>query len=133
MGSFDFSIPDDFIRQLEQAANVEELSKKMLNEAAPIVVEEMKKECEKHTRTRQMKDSVKQTVKAGASKQGGYITVVRPHGKDDKGIRNMDKLAYNEFGTSKQPADPLMKRVLIHSENQVIRKMQEVYNREVGT
>ena len=78
-----------------------------------------------------MYKSIKKT-KAGKASKGGYFASVRPTGTDKKGVRNMDKMVYLEYGTSKQDATPVLTKALKDSESAVYDKMQEVFNREVG-
>ena len=46
-------------------------------------------------------------------------------------VRNMEKMIYLEYGTSKQRATPVLSRATRRAEKDVISKMQEVFNREV--
>jgi HK97 gp10 family phage protein len=130
MGKFDFEIPADFIKQLGKLADVDRIAPRMIDEAMPILERNLKSELAKHRRTGDMINSVKKT-KAGKNKYG-YFAVVRPTGKDSKGVRNMEKLAHAEYGTSKQPATPILTKAIKDSENAVMKKMQEVFEREVG-
>ena len=52
---------------------------------------------------------------------------VRPTGKDAKGVRNMEKLAYLEYGTSKQPATPVCTKV----KNQIGREVADTVESEI--
>lgn len=131
MGKFDFEVSASFLRQLGKMADIERVAPKMINEALPILEDSVKNELRKHKRTGDMVDSVKKT-KAGQMKNGGYFGTVRPTGKDRKGVRNMEKLAYLEYGTSKQPATPTLTKAIKDCEAAVLNKMQDVFNREVG-
>jgi len=101
----------------------------MIDEAMPILEKNLKSELAGHKRTSDMLDSVKKT-KAGKNKYG-YFAVVRPTGVDSKGVRNMEKLAWLEYGSSKQPARPILTKAIKDSEPAVLDKMQEVFEREV--
>ena len=46
-------------------------------------------------------------------------------------VRNMEKMVYLEYGTSKQRATPVLSKATRRAEKDVISKMQEVFNREV--
>ena len=131
MGKFDFDIPADFTRQLGSLADVDKYAPVMINEAMPILENNVKKELGKHRRTGDMLSSVR-TTKAGKTKRGGYYAVVRPTGTDRKGVRNMEKLAHAEYGTSKQPPTPILTKAIKDAEPAVLEKMQEVFNREIG-
>jgi len=130
MGKFDFQIPDSFLKQLGKLSDVERIAPKMIDEAMPILERNLKAELAKHKRTGDMVNSVRKT-KAGRNKYG-YFAVVRPTGKDRKGVRNMEKLAHAEYGTSKQPPTPILTKAIKDSENAVLDKMQEVFEREVN-
>lgn len=131
MARFEYSIPDDFLKQLGKMEDIDRLAPKMIDEALPILEKNFKRELAKHKRTGDLINSVKKT-KAGKSKYSGYYGLVLPTGTDQNGVRNMDKLAYMEFGTTAQPADPVITNVTNSSEAAVLSKMQEVFTREVG-
>ena len=131
MGKFDFEIPDDFIKQLGKLADVDRIAPQMIDEAIPKLLDSVKKETAFHKQTGDMYNSIKAT-KAGKSKNGGYYATVRPTGKDKKGVRNMEKMVYLEYGTSDQPATPVLTKAIKDSEKAVMEKMQAVFNREVG-
>lgn len=130
MGKFDFEIPTDFIKQLGKLADVDRIAPQMIDEAIPILEGNVKSEVSKHKRTGALANSVKKT-KANKNKYG-YYALVRPTGKDEKGVRNMEKMVYLEYGTTKQPARPTLTKAIKDSEKAVLDKMQEVFNREVG-
>ena len=131
MGKFDFEISPEFIKALGRLADVDRLAPRMIDEAMPILADNLKGELVKHKRTSDMLNSVKKT-KAGKTKNGGYFAVVRPTGKDSKGVRNMEKMAYLEYGTKKQTPTPILTKAIKDSENAVLNKMREVFEREVG-
>ncbi len=130
MGKFDFEIPADFIKQLGRLADVDRIAPQMIDEAIPILESNVKVEVAKHKRTGALANSVKKT-KAKKNKYGYYASV-RPTGKDKKGVRNMEKMVYLEYGTKKQPARPTLTKAIKDSESAVLDKMQEVFSREVG-
>lgn len=130
MAKFDFEIPADFIKQLGRLADVDRIAPQMIDEAIPILESNVKSEVSKHKRTGALANSVKKT-KANKNKYGYYASV-RPTGKDSKGVRNMEKLAYLEYGTSKQSPTPTLTKAINDSESAVLDKMQEVFSREVG-
>ena len=75
-----------------------------------------------------MAGSIKSTgVKTNGS---GHYLVVRPTGRDGKGVRNMEKMAYMEFGTSKQTATPVLTPAVQSSEEPVLEAMQKVFDEE---
>lgn len=145
MAKFSFNIPDDFIKQLGRLQDIDEIAPMMIDEAIPILERNVKAEASKHRDTGDMVESIKST-KAGKSQYGGYYAVTRPTGYASRGwkyaktkknagqkekVRNMEKLIYLEYGTSDQPATPILTKAIKDSEDAVLEKMQEVFNREV--
>lgn len=60
----------------------------------------------------------------------GNFAAVRPVGTDSNGVRNGEKLAYLEYGTSVQEARPVMQRAIEEAEPQtraIIQKRFEEY------
>ena len=74
------------------------------------------------------------SIKPTKPKRGrdGYSVTVRPTGTDKKGVRNMEKMAYLEYGSQKQAATPVLSPAVRESEEAVCQKMQEVFEQEVG-
>jgi len=129
MATFEFDY-DKFESQFADLDNFDEIAPKILEQTVPILTAAVKKECENHTRTRDMVNSVKQTKVT--KRKDGFGVVVRPTGKDSKGVRNMEKMAHAEYGTSKQPATPILSKAIADSKSAVTEKMQELYNEVVG-
>ena len=71
MGKFDFEISPEFIKQLGRLADVDRLAPKMIDEAIPILLDNVKRETAPHKQTGDMYKSIKPT-KAKATKKGGY-------------------------------------------------------------
>ena len=131
MAKFNFDISDDFLKELGSMAEVDKYAPQMIEEALPILEQKVKQETAKHKKTGDMYKSIKKT-KVSKSKYDGYYATVRPTGTDSKGVRNMEKMVYLEYGTSDQPATPVLTKAVNDSEDEVLEKMQEVFNREVG-
>lgn len=145
MASFNFSPPVDLIKQLERMDDSDRIAKSMLKQAIPIVKNKLVKELAPHDATGDMSKSIKSTSPK-QTKQGGYFVSARPTGESNtyinnkgelkirsKPVRNMEKLVYLEYGTSKnQPARPIIAKVISSTEEQVLNKMQEVFNGEIG-
>lgn len=109
--------------------DIDKIAPAMLDEVAPILEKAVKKKAAAHKDTGELQASIKRT-KAKCTGDGYSITV-RPTGKDKKGVRNMEKAAYLEYGTSKQGAAPVISPAVRESEEPVSEKMQEVFSREV--
>ena len=121
--TFDF---DGLERQFERLGVFDELAPKILEATVPILKANVIKECEAHVRTRAMVNSIKQT-KVYKTKDGMGI-VVRPTGVDKNGVRNMEKMAHAEYGTSKQQPTPILSKAVAESKEPIAKKMQEIYN-----
>lgn len=122
------------MEQLKECGGLDDIAPEMINEALPLLEEEMKKavreDADKGYATRETEESIKKT-RAQHNKYG-YFGVVKPNGTDEKGVRNMEKLAYLNYGSSKQEARPVVAKAVLRAESKVFQKMQECYNREVG-
>lgn len=130
MANFNFDFDELFEKQMAQLDNFDEIAEKMIEGSLPTLEQNVRSECNNHSQTHEMVDSIKSTkVKKG---KNGWYSVVRPTGKDKKGVRNMEKLVYLEYGTSKQIATPTLSVAVRKSTQPISEKMQEIYNREVS-
>lgn len=128
MADFNVNGLDDLMSDLNML-DAEKIAPAMLEESVPILENNVKSRIAAHKDTGALLESVKSTK---AKRTGeGYSITVRPTGKDKKGIRNMEKACYLEFGTSKQTATPVISPAVRESEEAVAEKMQEVFDREV--
>ena len=126
--AFDIHGFDDLMKELDE---IGDFDPKMLEEAAPILEKEVVKQASAHWASGDMVKSIKKTG-ASIGKTGGYYLAVRPTGKDKKGVRNMEKMAYLEYGVKDRPAVPVLTTAVRNAEPEVMKKMQEVFDREVG-
>lgn len=130
MANFSVEGLDDLMKDLG-SLDIDRIAPVMLEEAAPILERNVKNRASVHKETGEMQKSIKSTKSKRTG--DGYSIAVRPTGKDKKGVRNMEKACYLEFGTSKQGATPVISLAVRESEDLVAGKMQEVFDREVGT
>lgn len=128
MANFSVQGLDDLMTGLD-SLEIDKIAPIMLEETVPILEKNVKNRAEIHKDTGEMITSIKPTKPKRTGE--GYSITVRPTGKDKKGIRNMEKACYLEFGTSKQKADPIISPAVRESEDDVAEKMQEVFDREV--
>lgn len=126
--SFEINGIDDMMQSLRYL-DAERLAPAMLKEAVPIVKAAVVKRASMHRRTGAMVSSIKETKVT--RNQYGYYICVRPTGKDEKGVRNMEKMAVLEYGSGRQAATPVLVPAVRESEEKVLEKMQEVFDREV--
>ena len=130
MASFDVNGLNDLMKDLDFMEK-KRIAPIMLEEAAPILEKAMKKKAGAHRNTGALEESIKASK---ARKNGNaYSISICPTGKDKKGVRNMEKAVYLEYGTSRQEATPFISPAVRESEAAVLEKMQEVFDREVGS
>lgn len=143
MADFQLDFDDSIFKGLEKLSDTEAVSEKMLKEASSIVASSMKSELNIHRQTAELVNSVKPT-KPKRNKSGDNFVIVRPTGKSTtaiaksgktyvrkKAVRNMEKLASLEFGNSHgQKPMPIIEKAVKSTEEAVLDKMNEVYNRE---
>lgn len=143
MAELSFDFDEEFYKKLEKLENSETITEKMVNEARPIVVAEMKNELGKYKRTSELVNSVKPS-KTKRKVNGTTQTVIRPTGKSTsvianngkrytrtESVRNMEKLASLEFGNSRgEKPTPVIEKVVEGTKEKVFNKMVEVFERE---
>lgn len=129
MASFSVEGLDDLMKDLD-SLDIDQIAPIMLEEAVPILERNVKNRASVHKETGEMQKSIKHTKSKRTG--DGYSITVRPTGKDKKGVRNMEKACYLEFGTSKQGATPVISPAVRESEEPIAKKMQEVFDKEVG-
>lgn len=129
MAQFQVKGINELAQRLNELGSTEETAMRMLEEAAPILQEAMRKNSEPHKDTGAMAESIKPSKPTRGSQ--GHEIIVRPTGKDKKGVRNMEKMIHLEYGTSKQPATPVVLPSVKEAENKVVEKMKEVFEREI--
>lgn len=127
---------DDIMRQLEGLADAtDEVAAKMINTATPILEKNLSKNVQAAANrgyaTGQLAASVKAT-KARANEYGCYA-VVTAQGKNTRGVRNAEELAYLEYGTPRgQVAHPVIQKSINESESECLKVMQQVFEQETG-
>ncbi len=128
MADFNMRGIDDFMSDLN-TLDTDRIAPIMLEEAVHILEENVKRRTAAHKATGALAESMKAS-KAKQTKEG-YSISVRPTGKDDKGVSNMEKACYLEYGTLKQTATPVISPAVRESEEAVVEKMQEAFEREM--
>lgn len=132
MARFDIEGFDDILAQLDRMACFDEVAPKMMEAGMDVLQEEIIAEASKHQDTGAMVASIKPTgLMTGYG--GGYYMCTRPTGKDKKGVRNMEKLVYLEYGVKGRPATPVITSAVLRAEPRVLQAMREVFEREAGS
>ena len=130
MAKFETDIALDELMTSLTSIDIEALAPVALEESAPIVQKKLVQLSEPHKRTGAMMKSIK-AQKASKNKDG-YSIFVGPSGVDRKtGTRNMEKLAYLEFGvrSHNQPATPVITPTIRSTHDSVCDSMQETFNK----
>lgn len=129
MASFDMDVGlDDFMQSLSEI-DIEVFAPTALEESAPIVKNKMVSLAQPHSRTGAMVRSIKS--QRPKKKRDKYTLFVGPSGVDRRtGVRNMEKLAYLEYGVrGKQQATPIILPTVRATREQVLQNMQNIFNR----
>ena len=114
--------------ELKKYDDPDEIAAKVVDTASPILVETVK-EMIKTTTFSDSSGDLADSIQATGAKINGYgcFAAVRPTGRDRKGVRNGEKMAYREYGTSKQPAKPILKKAVRKSEKKCLEIMQKTF------
>lgn len=119
-------------RELSALGNLDEVAPKMLKAASPFLVknlgQQIKEKADKGYATGDLERSI--TANTPRKNKWGYYVSVTAAGKDRKGMRNNEKLAYLNYGTVKQAARPVIATAIKDSENSCIKAMQETFDQE---
>ena len=115
-------------------ALVDEVAPRMLEEAAPILQQEIVKEMPASTSHYASKVKISKPKK---TKSGGWVSTINFAGKAKDGTRLMQLMAFWEYGTyisknERIPKTGFLKKAIARSENDVTKKMREVYDEEVN-
>ena len=138
MAQMEIDFPEDMLNGLLDV-DAEDLCKQMIDSAAPIMEESMKKEMRsviQHSGDSELVDSVK-TSKAKKAKNGAIIAFTGPkgnsknyyyrNGKKDRRIQvsNVLKAIWLNYGRVGQPARPFLTKVVNNAHQKVMEKMQQ--------
>lgn len=133
MAKFEVNIPNDLMKDIEKLYNTDEMIKELLNseDVSRPLIDSFVGELKPHFKFGDLEGSVKKLVKKN---KYGWFLVVRPTGRDRKGVRNMEKLMTLEFGskTREQPARPLIDRATKNAENAVIKALERKLDDYIG-
>lgn len=135
MAQFNMNGLDAVTRQLESmAADVDEMAKAMVDAAAPPLKDALTSCIIEAADRGYATGELAESVKANDSKinQYGCFAAVSVSGTDSSGVRNGEKLAYLEYGTSRQQARPVMRKAINMSEGECVAKMQQIFNERSG-
>lgn len=145
MAQMEIDFPEDMLNGLLDV-DAEDLCKQMIDSAAPIMEESMKKEMRsviQHSGDSELVDSVK-TSKAKKAKNGAIIAFIGPKGNSKnyyyrngkKGrkipVSNVLKAIWLNYGRVGQPARPFLTKAVNNAHQKVMEKMQQTYDQLTG-
>lgn len=150
MALFDVEMPEDFMSDL-LGAEFDILAEEMLTESAPIYKDSIQKSMKSsliHDGESEMVESVKAS-KPKKCKNGAWIVSIGPNGtskhvyvvKNGHGQRtkrtypvsNILKAIWKEYGIAgRQAARPWLQKAKNDAQQEIMDRMQEVYNKKVG-
>lgn len=128
MANFKLSGVDIIIEQLSDlGGNIGTAAKNAINAAAPKMKESLSRSIEQAANRGYATGTLAGSIVATEAKEGkgGYYAEVKASGKDKKGTRNAEKLAYLEHGTSRQTARPVMRKAIDGAKDECMQIMQE--------
>lgn len=131
MARFNVKGFDELLEELERIGKLDDVAPKMLEAGVKPLQEKVIEESSKHKDTGAMMESIKPTAPSRQS-DGSHYICTRPTGKDKKGVRNMAKMCYLEFGVKGRPATPIITAAVVRAEAETIQAMQDVFSREIG-
>ena len=126
MAKFEIDFDSEVIRQMEKLSDYDTMAKDILTYASDPLENSLRGQMAVDSGA--MVGSVKTMIKKN---QYGWFSVSRPTGRDAKGVRNMEKLAYAEFGTSKQRATYPLTRAVVGSRGVVLKRLQEGFEKYI--
>lgn len=132
MAKFETDVSLDELMTSLTSVDIEAIAPLALEQSAPIVEKKLVQLSEPHRDTGAMIKSIK-AQKASKNKDG-YSIFVGASGVDRKtGIRNMEKMAFLEFGVREhnQPATPVITPAVRATHDDVCDSMQETFNKYI--
>lgn len=125
---------DNFTKGLSDLAlDIDEIAKDCIDAATPTLVESMQNNINAAVKRGYSTGELARSITPTKAKTNAYgnFAAVRPVGTDEKGTRNGEKLAYLEYGTSKQDAHPVIAKAIAQAEPQVEEIIQKRFNEYV--
>ena len=132
---------DNLIKGLSDlGSDINEVAKDCINAAAPTLENALKKNIRSVTNRKDKRTGkpystgeLERSIAATEAKTNAYgnFAAIRPVGTDANGVRNGEKLAYLEYGTSEQEARPVMQKSINEAEPQTKEIIQKHFEEHV--
>lgn len=121
---------EEMEKELLKLGRLEEYAPELLQEAVPALEEELKSQVNKEANRGYATGSLASSIKSGKPERNqiGHYIAVSAKGKDKKGLRENEKLAYLNYGTTKQQARPVIPKAIRNAEGECLAKMQKKFN-----
>lgn len=133
MASFRIDGLEETIRRMEKAGRFGEIAPKAVDAAAPILEGAVRSAVDSAASrgyaTGDLAGSIRRT-KTKMNDRGAY-SVVKPNGRDRKGVSNTQKLLGLEYGNSRQDPHPCLMAATKSVESTCIEAMEEVVRKEM--
>lgn len=126
---------DDFVKGLSDLArDIDDIAKDCIDAATPTLKKALQDNISAAANRGYSTGELARSITPTKAKTNAYgnFAAVRPVGTDEKGVRNGEKLAYLEYGTSKQEAHPVMKKAIAQAEPQIKEIIQERFKEHVN-
>ena len=123
---------DELFKKGDQA---NEIAKKAVDQASPILEERLRSQVSAAANRGYATGALAGSISATSARVNdrGVFSAVRPTGHDSKGVRNAEKLAYLEYGTSRGMAPhPVRDAAASSAESACIAAMEQVVYHELG-
>lgn len=125
---------DDFLKGLSDLTDdIDEIAKDCIDSAMPTLEDALKSNIRAAANRGYSTGELERSISSTKAKTNAYgnFAAVRPVGADIKGVRNGEKLAYLEYGTSKQAAHPVMAKSISQAEPKVKEIIQNKFEENV--
>lgn len=125
---------DELEKELMALGDITDVAPAMLEAAAPILEKELKSRVKAEADKGYAKGDLALSIKAnkpGENHLGHYVSITAK-GRDRKGIRNNEKLAYLDLGTQKQGARPVISKAVKNAEQGCLKAMQDKFDEVTG-
>ncbi len=115
------------------SAGIGAVADEALNNAAPDMADSLKKEIREAADRGYAKGALANSVVPTKAKENqyGHFVAVCVVGRDKKGTSNGEKLAYLEYGTSRQAARPVLDKAVRRAGPKCMEKMQETIGKYI--
>lgn len=115
------------------SAGIGAVADEALDNAAPDMADSLKKGIREAADRGYAKGALADSVVPTKAKKNQYgrFVAVRVVGRDKRGTRNGEKLAYLEYGTSRQAARPVLDKAMRRAEPKCMKKMQETIGKYI--